>query len=197
MSSSHVKCGGRLLFLGIDLAATERRPSGYCVLSACSMSCDAGLLRFDEEVINLALSLKPKVVAVDSPLSMPKGGGAFRFCDLEARRRGFKVLPLSLPGMLRLARRGIKLGEALRDVGCDVIEVFPTGAFVALGIASPKKDFEGSLKGLLRLGLRLGNVRSIHELDAAMSAYVAYKYFKGEVELIGDKCEGFIVLPKA
>lgn len=185
-----------MMFLGIDLAASSKRFSGYCALSSSDMVCVTGVVKNDEEIVEIALSIKPKVIAVDSPLSYALGGGSFRKCDLEAKRRGFMVLPLSIPSMAKLTERGVKLRERLEGAGFEVIEVFPTGGFKALGIRPPKKRFEEALSGLRRLGLKLHSVKSVHELDAIMAAYTAYKYFKGEVEIFGDPAEGIIVIPR-
>ncbi|MEM0233221.1 MAG: DUF429 domain-containing protein [Candidatus Nezhaarchaeales archaeon] len=186
-----------ITFLGIDLAASSKRPSGYCVLYLEDMHCMTGMVRSDEEILGLASRFKPKVIAVDSPLSYATNGGAFRRCDLEARRRGFMVLPLSMPSMMKLTERGIRLKEGLERMGFKVIEVFPAGGFKALRIKSPKKGFNDALAGLRGLGLKLCDVWTVHELDAVMAAYIAYKYFKGEVEVLGDPIEGVIVIPRA
>lgn len=183
-------------FLGIDLAASDKRPSGYCVLYSEDLLCETGIIRSDKEIMELASKVWPKVIAIDSPLSYALRGRSFRECDIEARRRGFMVLPLSMPSMARLTERGIKLKENLKKAGFEVIEVFPTGGFKALGIKPPKRGFEETLVGLRNLGLRICGVKSVHELDAVMAAYTAYKYFKGEVEVLGDVKEGFIVIPK-
>jgi len=185
-----------LLFLGIDLAASEERPSGYCVLSSPDLSCETGIVRRDEELLGLALSARPRVVAIDAPLSFATNGGPFRRCDLEARRKGFMVLPLNIPSMVRLTIRGIGLKRMLEERGFEVIEVFPTGGFRALGIEPPRRGINEALEGLRRIGLRIAGVKSVHELDAVMAAYVAYKYFRGEVEVVGDPTEGVIVIPK-
>jgi len=183
-------------FMGIDLAASDKRPSGYCMLYLEDMRCVTGMVRSDEEILSLALNFKPKIVAIDSPLSYAVNGGSFRKCDLEARRRGFMVLPLSMPSMMKLTERGVKLKERLEKMGFKVIEVFPGGGFKVLRIKSPKKGFNDALAGLRGLGLKLYDVRSVHELDAVMAAYIAYKYFKGEVEMLGDLEEGVIVVPR-
>lgn len=185
-----------MMFLGIDLAASSKRFSGYCVLSSIDMLCVTGVVKRDEEVLELALKIEPKVIAMDSPLSYAINGGSFRKCDLEARKRGFMVLPLSMPSMAKLAERGVKLRGELEKAGFEVIEVFPTGGFRALGIKPPKKGFNDALAGLRKLGLKLCDVKSVHELDAVMAAYIAYKYFKGEAESIGDPVEGIIVVPR-
>jgi predicted nuclease with RNAse H fold len=185
-----------MLFLGVDLAASDRRPSGYCILSSRDMSCKTGIAKKDEELLGLALSARPRAIAIDAPLSFAANGGPFRRCDLEARKRGFMVFPLSMPSMAKLTMRGVQLKRAFEERGFEVIEVFPTGGFKALGIEPPKRGMDKALEGLKRLGLRFEGVKNVHELDAVMAAYTAYKYFKGEVEVVGDSAEGIIVIPR-
>ncbi|RLF11664.1 MAG: hypothetical protein DRJ62_03430 [Thermoprotei archaeon] len=180
-------------FLGLDLSASSRRPTGYCILKA-DLTCSVGLVWSDEEIVRVCIESKPTIVAIDSPLTSSRRH--FRACDLEARRRGFKVLPLTFPAMRELTARGIKLRVELSSLGFKVIEVFPTGAFIALSLTPPKRSLPEAVEGLRSLGLKLPSNVSVHEADAAMSAYVAYKYSKGEVELLGDPSEGVIVIPK-
>lgn len=182
-----------MIFLGIDLAASSKRPTGFCILK--ELECTTGIIKSDEEILNLA-KVNPKIIAIDSPLSFSSNNKPFRICDLEARRRGYFVLPLSMKTMEKLTIRGIKLKRDFNRMGYQVIEVFPTGAFLALGIIPPKKNIEKAIKGLKELGLVFSNEKTIHELDAIVSAYVAYKYYKGEVEVLGNNEEGTIVIPK-
>lgn len=182
-----------MMFLGIDLAASPKRPTGFCILK--EFECITGIIKSDEEILDLAY-VNPKIIAIDSPLSFSLNNKPFRTCDLEARKRGFFVLPLSMTAMKKLTARGIKLKKEFNEMGYQVIEVFPTGAFLALNIIPPKKSIEKTIKGLRELGLIFSNDKTIHELDAMISAYVAYKYYKGEVEILGNAEEGTIVIPK-
>ncbi|MDH5806896.1 MAG: DUF429 domain-containing protein [Candidatus Methanomethylicaceae archaeon] len=182
-----------MIFLGIDLAASPKRPTGFCILK--ELECITGIVKTDEEILNLA-NINPKIIAIDSPLSFSLNNKPFRICDLEARRKGFFVLPLNIISMKKLTIRGIKLKKEFNKMGFQVIEVFPTGAFLALNIIPPKKDIKKAIKGLRELGLIFSNEKTIHELDAMISAYVAYKYYKGEVEVLGNNEEGTIIIPK-
>ncbi|MCS7097744.1 MAG: DUF429 domain-containing protein [Candidatus Methanomethyliaceae archaeon] len=182
------------IFLGIDLAASSNRPTGFCIMK--NFECHTGIIKTDEEILELA-KVNPSIIAIDSPLSFSLKGSPFRVCDLEARRRKFMVLPLNIPTMKNLTIRGIKIKREFNSMGFKVIEVFPTGAFKAMNIIPPKKDLERAIEGLRKLGLIFSGKKTIHELDAIISAYVAYKYFKGEVELLGIDEEGIIVIPIA
>jgi predicted nuclease with RNAse H fold len=186
-----------MIFLGIDLAALEKRPSGYCILEKINneLLCKTGIIKKDSEIIKLAHENKPIVISIDSPLSFSKNGKAFRLCDIEARRRGFMVLPLNISSMKLLTLRGIRIKKELSGMGFEVIEVFPTGAFKSLNIPLPKRDFNKTIENLRKLNLKFDKVKTIHELDAIISAYTAYKYYKKEAIILGDQEEGTIVFP--
>ncbi len=107
------------LVAGIDLAV--RRPSAVCVAKP-PIVIYLGFLRNDE-VEYLLSGLGVKIVAIDSPLSIPKG--AWREVDKLARKRGLKVLPPGWKGMRKLTEEGIKLKGKLEKRGITVIETFP------------------------------------------------------------------------
>ena len=53
-----------MLVLGLDLAGVESRPTGFCILSG-DLSVKTGLIYGDQEILELTLSLRPSVVAID------------------------------------------------------------------------------------------------------------------------------------
>lgn len=60
-----------MLAVGLDLAGVETRPSGFCVLK--DMKAETLLLYSDREIIAKIRDLKPEIIAVDAPLSLPAG----------------------------------------------------------------------------------------------------------------------------
>jgi predicted nuclease with RNAse H fold len=58
--------------LGLDLAGSEKRDSGLAVLDE-ELSCWAFTVRLDSEIIRLAEDLRPDIVVIDAPLSLPRG----------------------------------------------------------------------------------------------------------------------------
>jgi len=61
-------------FIGLDLAAVNHRPSGFCTLS--NNLVHTKLLFEDSEILEVIISSKPPLVAIDAPLTLPRG----RFC---------------------------------------------------------------------------------------------------------------------
>jgi len=189
--------------LGIDLAASERGPSGVCLLKGL----EAGpvlILRSDDEILRFASGFHPSIVAIDAPLSLPRGrrfpddreGPHFRECDLALRKLGIKFFPVTLGAMRKLTARGIHLKEELCRSGFEVIEVYPGGAQDILKIPRGRRDPEGLRRGLEALGIAgLRSGLSVHELDAVTSAWVGKLYLEGRYTALGDPGEGLIIMP--
>ncbi len=182
-------------FVGIDLAGSERRPSGWAFIDE-DLVAHTILVYRDEGILRKTLEVRPSVVAIDAPLSHPKSGH-FRKADLMLKKIGYSVLPTTFSGMSMLTERGIRLAEKLREHGVEVIETHPRSARKAMGIDAANP--EEVQKAFLRLGIR-GALEerklSPHELDALTAAYTALAYVEGNVVLIGDSEEGYIVLPR-
>ena len=191
-----------MIVVGVDLAGVENRPSGFCVLEG--MNAKTCLLYTDEEILQKTRKLKPDVIAIDAPLSLPPGRKSIeertdihlRECDRELLKRGIKILPITLGGMRNLTQRGIKLRNILEAEGFRVIEVYPGGAQDVLGIPRKRRGKKNLLEGLKRLGIKgLRGRMSDHELDAVTSAFVGKLFLEGKSETLGDSERG-IVMPK-
>lgn len=179
--------------MGIDLSASEKRFSGVCILRGFQLR--TLLLRTDSELVELAKQIRPKLVAIDAPLSLPNCGG-FRPCDMELLRRGIRILPVTFGAMRKLAERGIRLKTRLESEGFPAIEVFPGGAQDLLGLPRKHKDLTGLKEGLRQLGLKGLKENSTHdELDAAVAAFVGWMWLNGFAEIVSDGQGGGIVMP--
>src|SRR5512137_444805 len=120
--------------VGIDLAGSERRPTGICVLVGRKGS--VWVVDTDREILE-AVGEGTQVVAIDASLSLPRGrcclrddcpcvGRAhFRGCDLELRRMKIKFFPITLGPMRRLTIRGLLLKEKFEKRGLRVFETYP------------------------------------------------------------------------
>ncbi len=198
-----------LIIIGLDLAARPWRPTGVAVLAAGKI--ETRLAFTDEDLAGLVAACRPRLVAIDAPLSLPAGRccvrpdcdcrrfGIARRCDREMVRRGFRVFWTALPSMVELTRRGISLAATLRAAGFDVIEVFPGAAQKRLGLPR-KQDNRAELARRLAdgWGLVLPTDRRLthDELDAATAAIVGLLYLQGLAEAVGDPAEGQIILPR-
>jgi hypothetical protein len=192
--------------VGIDLAGSERRNTGFCVMDA-KMHCRTEVLHSDDEILDMTVMAEPSVVSIDAPLFLPKGRKSlaekgpphFRECDKELLRMHIKFFPISLGPMRMLTTRGLNLRAALEARGIEVIESFP-GAIQDL-LHMPRK--QGGLprlaKALRKYGIDLGKPDGElngDELDAVTSALVALLYKTGRYRAIGDPEEGLMILPE-
>ncbi len=179
--------------VGLDPSGSQARPSGWALMEGLEVK--ARLLRSDAELIELTAGRRPELVAIDAPLSWPEEG-YMREVDRLMHKAGLPVLPPLFPAMRALTARGIRLAEALRSLGLEVIEVHPASTRKVLGL--PVKNRRAIQEALIDLGLR-GDVEdrelSMHELDAVTAALTAYIHLLGLSEVIraGD---GEIYVPR-
>ena len=157
-----------MLVAGVDLAAT--RPSALALYDGANF-----FLRYydNETLVNVLKAVRPSLVALDAPLSLPSG--PWRDVDLKAKKRGIKVLPPGWKGMRKLTEVGTKLKSELEGAGIRVVETFP---------APLRKVFRLPFEGDLR--------------DAALCALVAFECERGSCFCVegedGSMCFGSIIL---
>jgi len=189
--------------IGIDLAGSKKRKSGICILNE-KLEANCFCLFKDKEILDLIEKEKPDLIAIDAPLSLPKGRRSlkkrsnihFRECDKELFKLGIKFFPITLGPMRKLTERGIRLRRIL-EKKYKVIEVFPGATQDILKI--PRKQ-----KGLkkLKIGLEKFKIKFLKEklngdeLDGATCALTGFFFLKGKFLAIGDKKEGQIIIPK-
>lgn len=195
-----------MLFAGIDLAGSDRRETGICLLDL-GRNGRVYLARTDEEILDILLREKDGIrsVGVDAPLSLPKGrsslsssGPHYRKCDLELRRLGIKFFPITLGPMRKLTERGLRIKGMLRKVlpNAVVQEVFPGALYDIFGV--PRKSPAEIIAFFSSQGLRILNLPerpTQDELDAVACAYTMYLFHRKRAVEIGDRQEGTIVIP--
>ncbi|MEB2793442.1 MAG: DUF429 domain-containing protein [Caldisphaeraceae archaeon] len=159
-----------MIFLGIDLAASERHPSGVAIINSGLEVLYLGELYKDEEILEVITQFSPAIASIDAPLYAKDAG--FRDVERIMMKSGFRFLPLSLKSMKELSRRGVKIAEVLRKNGIKVIETHPTSCIKYLGL---------SFEELLRdVGIILNKKVSSHEKDSLISALVSIAFYLGE-----------------
>ncbi len=189
------------MIVGIDLAGSEKQTTGLCYLYKDFVICLRA--KKNREIISFVELIKPKIIAIDAPLSLPKGreniheiGPHFRVCDLELRNLGIKFFPITLGPMRKLTERGLKLKKYFEKRGYKVIEVFPGATQDILKIPRKTKSVNELRRGLERF-LRLPKRKLTHdELDAITCALTAKLWLEGKAIEIGDKKEGLMIIPK-
>jgi uncharacterized protein len=195
-----------LCVIGLDLAGSPRRPTGFCVLRGRRVT--VGHLFGDEDIFAMVDTTAPHLIAVDAPLGLPAGrccllntcacAGTthFRVSDYELRRMGIRFFPITLGPMRQLTQRGMYLKAALEDRGLAVIETYPGAAQDMWGIPR-QRDVAGLRRGLSRFRLQ-GLHRSEpspHVLDAVTCALVGQLYLCGAASSIGSPDEALMILP--
>ncbi len=188
--------------VGLDLAGVETRPTGFCALE--DSTAEALLVYTDEEIVHRIKAMQPQIVAIDAPLSLPKGRKSIdertsvhlRECDRELLRRGIRFFPITLGAMRKLTNRGIALRRKLESKGFKVIEVFPGGAQDVLKIPRKQHGLAKLRTGLENLGIKgLNSSMTDHELDAVTCAYVGKLFLVGKAEVYGTR-QRSIIMPK-
>ena len=200
-----------MLALGLDPSGSERRRSGIATLDD-RLNADSWVVKTDAEILHAVEEHSPDVVAIDAPLSLPKGRccadpkcpcaehGIVRSADKAVSRMGYRPFWTLLHSMVNLTLRCIRLRETLEAQGFRVIEVYPGAAQDRLGIPRKQKGLDALLEGLSGLGIRFayGGRAPVHdELDAVTAAYVGLCWLRNDYEAAGPPDEVQIVLPSA
>lgn len=169
--------------IGIDLAALGKNPTGIAILEGLEVG--TGILHSDSEIIKDIYEEDPDIVAIDAPLSFPRGMKGFRSCERKLIKLGFRFFPPVFKHMKLLTQRGMKLASILRG-SFEVIEVHPKTSMKILGI----DDIEdlNTLKIMPK-----SKKASRHEFDAIIASYTGFLHLKKRTEVI--KNEGSIVIP--
>jgi predicted nuclease with RNAse H fold len=179
--------------IGVDLAGSERRPTGWAALRGAV--AQARTLRTDAEILDATLPLRPRIVSIDSPLSLP-ASGIIRESERELMALRVGVYPCLLPSMRALTHRGIALKLALESHGIQVIEGFPGAAQDALGIPRKKTSEPALRQGLENFGLQIPDGKlTHHELDAITAALIAQFFGKKRYHAFGAPGEVPIITP--
>lgn len=182
------------IIIGIDLAGKQKNPTGWAFWK--NKEVEPALIYTDKEILEKIMHAKPTIVAIDAPLKLPKKG-LLRKADKELIKRGYRVFPTGLQAMKSLALRAIKLNRLIMEKGMETIEVHPTSTRRALNM--PLKDWREIQKILENIGLEGSlKLRALkpHEIDAATAALTAYFHIKGLTEALGNKEEGYVIIPK-
>lgn len=188
--------------VGIDLAGSEKRQTGFCILDGTKV--DTSIFYTNEEIINRIEEVKPDIITIDAPLSLPEGRKSIedrtnvhlRECDKELLKRRIKFFPITLGPMRKLTQRGMELKKTLENKGFRVIEVYPGGAQDILKIPRKQKGLDELRKGLEKLRIKgLKSTMNDHELDAVTCAYVGKLFLEGKTLTFGTPDKS-IIMPK-
>jgi predicted nuclease with RNAse H fold len=204
-------------FACIDLTSSPNKPSAYALLGVDLRILSLQFLNTDSDIIAAVECDQPALVAIDAPLSLPRGlcclkedclcqavsGGKGRLCERDLARLGISSYFTTKRSIIKdMVYRAIELKLELMARGHEFIEVYPYASKVRLW----GKPFfnKATRKGLEFLKERLSEVipnvgecqKLDHDLcDAVIAAYTAYLLNNGKAEPIGDYDEGLIYVP--
>ena len=134
-------------------------------------------------------SLKPTIVMIDAPLSLPgayhgKGDNFFfRFCDRQLKA----MSPMFLGG---LTARAMQLAQRFKQI--EFIETYPKALAEHLQINSYRKQPLDWGKLTQHLPFSLQQPNSIHGYDAILAWLSGYRYVNRQALKVGTESEGFI-----
>jgi len=205
-------------FLGIDLTSAEAKPSACLGLDRDLRLIYSGFLHKDSDLLKVVSRHGFELIAIDAPLSLPKGlccleescscqpitGVKGRSCERELARLGIPCYFTTKKSIIKaMVYRGIRLRSELEAMEYEVIEVYPYASKLRLfGKPIPSKLNPAGLTFLKqRICQLLPNITACidgvnHDMcDAAIAAYTAYLCSRGKTELCGEAEEGTISLP--
>jgi predicted nuclease with RNAse H fold len=204
-------------FIGLDLTSSPQRPSAYAALDTNLTVIALGAVSTDPEIVATVGEIQPAIVAIDAPLSLPKGmccleegcscgqalPSAGRACERELARLGIPCFFTSKRSIIKaMVYRAISLSGELCARGYEVIEIYPYASKVRIwGKDIPKKTTPAGLEFLrqrltaLIPGLERERLKNHDLCDALIAAYTGYLYARGMAEPVGDAEEGLIFIP--
>lgn len=195
--------------VGIDLTGSEERATGWCLLEGYHALTKRILT--DAEIVSETIKVRPDLISIDSPLSIPRGRtrvtdddpgrqefGIMRICERTLKKRGINVYPSLIFSMQQLTARGMRMADQFRKLGFPVIESYPGAAQDIMGIPRKGAGVEFLLEGLIEFGIR-GDFQTItvshDELDAITSSIVGVFFWAGKFEALGNDVEEYLIIP--
>jgi predicted nuclease with RNAse H fold len=190
----------------------ERRETGVALLRDGRLELLTSAGGDDEILAHAARAGAGAVVAINAPLTLPRGrccldddcrcrydpGTRSRLVERELGR--LKVATLATALIKVLARRGIRLAATLRVAGWEPIEVYPYATLRLLGLPTAgkrtplgRRRIHAALQALTP-GLDHPDA-SEHQLDAVVCAYTAWLWRQGRTRTVGAADEGLMVIP--
>jgi len=156
----------------------------------------------DKWLKDLLEPMKPNVIGIDAPLSLPgalrgiKGSMNYHYrkADIEAKA----MSPMFLGG---LTARAIEISDWFKKATeSNVIEVYPKliAQELQLDLKRYKKDntylpqAKHTLESVSSWKLGAVEVENWHQYDALMALRTAQRYLNEKANILGDKAEGLI-----
>jgi predicted nuclease with RNAse H fold len=204
--------------IGLDLTASPEKATACAVLTTGMDIVAEGLVTGDEEIITLAETQRPALVAIDAPLNLPLGlccleescacrpisSSKGRQCERELSALGIGCYYTTKRSIIKgMVYRAIALKERLEERGFAIIEVYPYASKVRLFGKLPRKTTVAGRQALqerlrhliLAIPSPQESLVSHDALDALLAAYTGVLCLKGQAEALGDPAEGLLHIP--
>ncbi|MDN5358857.1 MAG: uncharacterized protein PWP76_700 [Candidatus Diapherotrites archaeon] len=162
--------------VGVDLAASEKNPTGICVFEDWRTRCIT--VKSDEEIVESIQKEAPDLVVVDAPLGTSEG--PWRDGEEALIKRGKRPLPLTMESMRALAERAERLRKRWK---VKTIETFPSA-------------FRPKILDVKMVRKVLG-IHNRHERDALLCALVGRRYYHGGIQKLGKEHPIYIITEEA
>lgn len=199
----------KIKIMGIDLSAKTENDTGITIIHHNKLFFKT--VFSDEEILTEIINEGPVVVAIDAPLSLPKGRcclekeckcsirGHFRHSDKKMRKFG-GVLPLTFYGMKLLTHRGIQLKKSIKTVmgnnlKLKIIETHPRTSGKIMGLGQDKQTTFNALNNFFLVNKKADELTN-HEIDSALAALTGVYYIFEKFKELGDPSEGTIIIPE-
>ena len=207
------------MIFGVDLRASPTRPTSVAVLDHDGRLCSLASMSQDEEIAGIGKKGQSSLIAIGSPLSLPKGlccleatcpcetdmpQSKGRQAEMELSRMKISCFFTNKRSIMRtLIYRGIRVADQLRSRGHKVIEVYPHASKVVLfGDKIPPKKSPKSLPFMKdQLSPMVDGLDphlktlDANRCNAILNAYTGLLHHREETDSLGTEDEGWVVLP--
>ena len=192
------------VIVGIDYGSKTSGFTCAAILNGGKISVYQAIKNKDADkwLKDLLQPLKPNVIGIDAPLSLPGALSGikdsinfhYRKADLEAKA----MSPMFLGG---LTARAMEISEWFKNTTkSSVIEVYPKLTAQELQLDSKRYKKENTylpqakhaLESASGWNLETVEVKNWHQYDALMALRTAQRYLNEKANTLGDKAEGLI-----
>lgn len=211
-----------MMHVGVVLTSSLKRESSVAVLDGERAETVTTFFT-DDEILLLVQEHEPGVIAIASPLSLPRGLDCLDEacnCSPENQKKGreaerelsqmqISIFVTDKKSIIKpLINRGINLKGQLVELSWDVIEVNSQANKIMLfGEGMPKRETGNHAQALFlteqlprfvnNLEPHINNLSgNAKACEAVIAAHMASLYSQGEADSLGDLEEGMIIVPQ-
>jgi predicted nuclease with RNAse H fold len=188
-------------FIGIDYGSKKAGTTAVCWEEKGSLKVVQSEKQQDADLFikNIAAKLRPGMVFIDAPLSLPGKyfGRGNDYFYREADREVNAMSPMFIGG---LTARAIQLTDELNENGIQCIEAYPSqlvkSVFVKhLALYKMKGAEKRFLEGLIPSlpAKPFGPDWTWHKIDSILAWYSGYRFRNGQHKTFGNPEEGIII----